>query len=167
MFQEMNFSHVILDSFNIWKLSKAQDAISHQALVWNNDWWSTIFESFNAHTKQIFFTNRSELNHFSIITQLENCRLLDFPPVFQIAASSNSNNKSTRQINQRTKNAAWKWDTAGWSQMFSDWITSPWTKFHFQTRLVQLHLNSKASSLKSLVQFRSPRQEFEPLQMAY
>ena len=34
MFQEMNFSHVSLESFNIWKLSKAQDAISHQALVW-------------------------------------------------------------------------------------------------------------------------------------
>ena len=34
MIQEMNFSHVSLESFNIWKLSKAQDAISHQALVW-------------------------------------------------------------------------------------------------------------------------------------
>ena len=33
MFQEMNFSHVSLESFNIWKLSEAQDAIFHQALA--------------------------------------------------------------------------------------------------------------------------------------
>ena len=164
MFQEMNFSHVILDSFNIWKLSKAQDAISHQALVWNNDWWSTIFESFNAHTKQIFFTNRSELNHFSTITQLEHCTLT----FLQFSRSQQALTAITNQPENKKMQHGNELQQAG-PRCFFDWITSlfglVWAKFHFWTRMVQLNMNSKESSLKSLVGFMSPQQEFEPLQM--
>ena len=94
MFQEMNFSHVSLKSFNIWKLSKAQDAISHQALAWKmiDD---QLFLNLSTHTQSWSFFYKSiraqSLQYNNAIAKL----LIDFPSVFQIAASSKSNKKST------------------------------------------------------------------------
>ena len=105
MFQEMNFSHVSLESFNIWKLSKAQDAIFHQALAWKmiDD---QLFSNLSTHTQSRSFlhTNRWELNHFSLITQLQNCTLtfLQFSRSQQAlrAATNQPENKKMQHGNE-------------------------------------------------------------------
>ena len=60
-------------------------------------------QTFNTHTKQIFFYKsiRAESLQYENATGKLH---IDFPSVFQIAASSKSSNKSTRE----QKNAAWK-----------------------------------------------------------
>ena len=135
MFQEMNFSHVSLESFNIWKLSKAQDAIFRQALAWKmiDD---QLFLNLSTHTQSWSFFYKSiraqSLQYNNAIAKL----LIDFPSVFQIAASSKSNNKSTRE----QQNAAWKWATAGRSQISTllcniSLLCGWWNRFHLVDQL--------------------------------